>query len=517
MFAILALAAVIFRSDVFVLIGPIALVTVATKQISIFKGAAVGIFFMVLGVALSVLVDSFYWGRIVWPEGEVFYFNTILNKSSEWGTEPFHWYFTSALPRALLATAIFIPLGISRSTVSYLVSAVAFVALYSVLPHKELRFILMAVPLFNLVAAVGLNNIQRKSKVLFGLAHIPLAISLASSALILLISIQNYPGAHALKKLHTIAESNELKYVHMDPETCMTGVSRFVQKQDPLWKYSKQENNYSYDDFTHLITGNASVPPTFELIYAQEGFSHLDRKNMKIETSPKIFLFEKKKVAPATSGEKPLSPIVKWAQRTDKLYITIELYESHGAQVTLTTDNRHLLFKAGSRGKNYALDLHFHAAIQPFVDRSKQVHFGKRWIKIMVFKAEEDAHFWPRLLADKFSKPPFLKIDWDNWMEDEGDEALKREEAWIDVVVEPKAEKSKLVAGHGTTLTVLKELLGNETSDEMIAGINQQISDLQAPPFEFAVAVTAIVFILILLLHCSAYSRKVGSSKQKKE
>jgi alpha-1,6-mannosyltransferase len=85
MFAVLALAAVIFRSDVFVLIGPIALVTVVTKQISIFKGAIVGIFFMVLGVALSVLVDSFYWGRIVWPEGEVFYFNTILNKSSEWG------------------------------------------------------------------------------------------------------------------------------------------------------------------------------------------------------------------------------------------------------------------------------------------------------------------------------------------------------------------------------------------------------------------------------------------------
>jgi hypothetical protein len=120
-------------------------------------------------------------------------------------------------------------------------------------------------------------------------------------------------------------------------------------------------------------------------------------------------------------------------------------------------------------------------------------------------------------LADKFAKPAFLKIDWDNWMEDEGDEAMAREESWIDVVIEPKAEKSKLVAGHGTTLTVLKELLGNETSDEMIAGINQQISDLQAPPFEFAVAVTAIVFILMLLLHCTAYSRNVGNPKQKKE
>ena len=75
-------------------------------------------------------------------------------------TQPLWWYFLSALPKCLLLSVLFLPyaLYIERRSHVILISATTYVALYSLLPHKELRFIIYTVPLFNLVAAMALSN-----------------------------------------------------------------------------------------------------------------------------------------------------------------------------------------------------------------------------------------------------------------------------------------------------------------------------------------------------------------------
>ncbi|XP_076667453.1 alg12 alpha-1,6-mannosyltransferase isoform X1 [Andrena cerasifolii] len=314
-----AAAVIIFRAELAMLLGLFVLYDIANMKLTIPRllkiAVPAGIFFL----TLTVTIDSIFWRRLVWPEGEVFYFNTILNKSSEWGTSPFLWYFYSALPRGMAFSYFLIPLGMfwDARVRTLTVPGIVFVALFSFLPHKELRFIVYVFPLLNVSAAAVCHRIwENRAKspwngVLALIISGHLVLNTLFSMFLLCVAGSNYPGGLAIAKLHRLEKDcvNPV-HVHIDVLTAQTGVSRFMQTNDS-WIYSKQEN-LTIDDpemlqFTHLLMEAKSkyspnIKPylkTHDILDSVDGFSHIALNyNMlppiRIKTRPIIFIMKRK-------------------------------------------------------------------------------------------------------------------------------------------------------------------------------------------------------------------------------
>ncbi|KAL8995502.1 MAG: hypothetical protein Q9169_004762, partial [Polycauliona sp. 2 TL-2023] len=256
---------VIFRSELALFLIPHTLLLLLTHRLSIASTIKSGILGAILGLAITIPIDSFFWQRFpLWPELSAFSYNILNAQSSNWGTSPWHFYFTSALPRLLFNPLLYIlciPLAVSqpalrRSVAELLIPNLAFVALYSLQPHKEWRFIIYTIPPFLTAAALGANWIwtRRSKSGFYRILSLTLVISVlasfAASGAMLAVSRLNYPGAEALNRLHAIApvhlsqQGHQIQIqgngmgktmvnVHMDTLACMTGTTRFQQLPAP--------------------------------------------------------------------------------------------------------------------------------------------------------------------------------------------------------------------------------------------------------------------------------------------
>lgn len=265
---ILTVTGVIFRSELALLLVSHAFYLLIQRRISLDPFRDVipsGILGLFVGLAIAVPIDSYFWQRFpLWPEFEAFWYNAVEGKSVDWGVSPFYFYFSSALPRLLfnpLTYYLCIPVAVSMHSIrkparDILLPNLFFIFLYSFQPHKEWRFIVYAVPPLFAVAAAGASWIwtRRARSLVYRFLSLCLVASVfasfGASLALLAISRLNYPGAEALNRLHALADGkHKTVSVHMDTLSCMTGITRFLEKpvsedKPPatIWKYDKTED-----------------------------------------------------------------------------------------------------------------------------------------------------------------------------------------------------------------------------------------------------------------------------------
>ncbi|XP_076258255.1 alg12 alpha-1,6-mannosyltransferase [Rhynchophorus ferrugineus] len=309
---------IIFRGELALYFGILLLYDVFTKRITIKCILQIAIPGGICFLLLSVVIDSLFWNRPLWPEGEVLWYNIVLNKSSNWGTSPFLWYFYSAIPRGLAASTFLVPVGcfLDERARKVVLPSLLFVLLYSLLPHKELRFIIYIFPFLNVAAATACHRIwENRNKtpiyhfLSLGVAG-HLAVNLLFTLFLLSISGTNYPGGAAISHLNRLARHEPTVHVHISNLAAQTGVSRFTQIH-PNWIYNKTEHLKNTDrdilKFTHLIVEGKSkfatnlkplsvthdIIDTIESFY-QLSFNYLTIPPVKIKTRPALFILKRK-------------------------------------------------------------------------------------------------------------------------------------------------------------------------------------------------------------------------------
>ncbi|RKP21165.1 hypothetical protein ROZALSC1DRAFT_27412 [Rozella allomycis CSF55] len=145
----------------------------------------------------SIVMDSVYYGRLVFVMLNFLEFNVLRGLSSFYGTHPWHWYFSQGV---WVISTIQYPLfifGFFKSpSKEYGLIVFSTILFYSALSHKEFRFIHPILPIIHLYCGVSMKSLSRKwTRIivfLILLFNIPLAIYFSCVHQRGVIEITNY-------------------------------------------------------------------------------------------------------------------------------------------------------------------------------------------------------------------------------------------------------------------------------------------------------------------------------------
>ncbi|CAD8097741.1 unnamed protein product [Paramecium sonneborni] len=124
--------------------------------------------------------------------------------------------------------------------------------------------------------------------------------------------------------------------------------------------------------------------------------------------------------------QKTINPIVKWAQRKDNIFLTVEVRDLKEEKVELTTTS--LKFSASAEGVNYAFEINLFAEV--IVEDSKWTNYGVN-VRFILRKKDQAATYWTRLIKETH-KLQYLQVDWTKYIDedDENEEGGKGLDDW---------------------------------------------------------------------------------------
>jgi hypothetical protein len=159
---LLGLATVLRYQNVVLLVAFIVIVAARHSRRGALALAAGGLAALLVGG----LLDWVTWGRPFQSTIIQLRFNLIWGGGERWGVSPPSFYLRAMLASngpALLVLVLGFVAGLAR-TWPVAVPALLFLAIHSVVPHKELRFLYPALPLFLMCAAVGLAVLIERAR-----------------------------------------------------------------------------------------------------------------------------------------------------------------------------------------------------------------------------------------------------------------------------------------------------------------------------------------------------------------
>ncbi|KAL9254995.1 Dol-P-Man:Man(7)GlcNAc(2)-PP-Dol alpha-1,6-mannosyltransferase-like protein [Drosera capensis] len=255
-------ATTIFRCDMLLLLGPIGLGLLLVSQSLLTR---------LCGESCCGLNLKFSGSTLFLTEVQSGVYPLLVE------VHPFHWYFTSALPRSLLLAypLSMLSLLLDWRILPLVLPVLSFVVLYSKLPHKELRFIISSVPIFNLAAAISASRIYNNRKKSFwrlffvGMLGL-LLISIGCSAIFFMASYDNYPSGYAIKKLHQTGHCDRSMseiFVHIDSFSAMNGITCFCENDHPWSEHPRIDGFmclFKTDGYSRIRL-RKTVPPIEEV------------------------------------------------------------------------------------------------------------------------------------------------------------------------------------------------------------------------------------------------------------